>query len=110
MFNPPKPDRELDQLPVAVNRLALAAPAAHPLSKSKSVRLRDMTDARFIWFPRRESAAFRPLDVRMFPWRPEIASDHSGSVEQATILTLVAQGMGVGFVLETARGDVRTAW
>ena len=49
---------ELDQLPVAVHSLALAAPAAHPLSKIKNLRLRDMTDARFIWFPRRESAAF----------------------------------------------------
>ena len=58
MFNPPKPDRELDQLPVAVNSLALAVPAAHPLSKLKNLRLRDMTDARFVWFPRRESAAF----------------------------------------------------
>jgi DNA-binding transcriptional LysR family regulator len=56
MFNPPKPDRELDQLPVALNSLALAAPAAHPLTKLKNLRLRDMTDARFIWFPRRESA------------------------------------------------------
>ena len=58
MFNPPKPDRELDQLPVALNSLALAAPAAHPLGQVKNLRLRDMTDARFIWFPRRESAAF----------------------------------------------------
>ncbi|MGH8515042.1 MAG: LysR family transcriptional regulator, partial [Gammaproteobacteria bacterium] len=58
MFNPPKPDRELDHLPVALNSLALAAPAAHPLAHIKNLRLRDMTDARFIWFPRRESAAF----------------------------------------------------
>jgi DNA-binding transcriptional LysR family regulator len=33
MLNPPKPDRELNQLPVAVHSLALAAPAAHPLCK-----------------------------------------------------------------------------
>ena len=104
MLNPPKPDRELDQLLVAVNSLALAAPAAHPLSKSKSVRLRDMTDARFIWFPRRESAAF--YDRLMYECfrgglkSPRIVQEASN---EATILTLVAQGMGVGFVLETAR-------
>src|SRR6185436_13425322 len=51
LLNPPKPDRELDQLPVAVHSLALAAPAAHPLGKVKNLRLRDMTHARFIWFP-----------------------------------------------------------
>jgi DNA-binding transcriptional LysR family regulator len=104
MFNPPKPDRELDQLPVAVNSLALAAPAAHPLGKVKNLRLRDMTEARFIWFPRRESAAF--YDRLMYECfrgglkSPRIVQEASN---EATILTLVAQGMGVGFVVETAR-------
>ena len=104
MFNPPKPDRELDQLPVALNSLALAAPAAHPLGKVKNLRLRDMTDARFIWFPRRESAAF--YDRLMYECfrgglkSPRIVQEASN---EATILTLVAQGMGVGFVVETAR-------
>jgi hypothetical protein len=58
MFNPPEPDRELNQLPVAAHSLALATPAAHPLGRIKNLRLRDMADARFIWFPRRESAQF----------------------------------------------------
>ena len=102
--NPPKPDRELDQLPVAVHSLASAAPAAHPLCKFKNLRLRDMTDARFIWFPRRESAAF--YDRLMYECfrgglkSPRIVQEASN---EATILTLVAQGMGVGFVGVTAR-------
>ena len=83
---------------------ALAVPAAHPLSKLKNLRLRDMTDARFIWFPRRESAAF--YDRLMYECfrgglkSPRIVQEASN---EATILTLVAQGMGVGFVVETAR-------
>lgn len=104
MLNPPKPDRELDQLPVAVYDLALAAPAAHPLAKIKNLRLRDMTEARFIWFPRRESVAFYDR-LRYECFRgglrsPRIVQEASN---EATILTLVAQGMGVGFVVETAR-------
>ena len=84
MFNPPKPDRELDQLPVALNSLALAAPAAHPLSKFKNLRLRDMTDARFIWFPRRESAAFYDrLMQRCFRGRLKSPRYCSGSVERS---------------------------
>jgi DNA-binding transcriptional LysR family regulator len=104
IFNPPKPDRELDQLPVASSSLALAAPAAHPLGKVKNLRLRDMTNARFIWFPRRESAEF--YDRLMYECfrgglkSPRIVQEASN---EATILTLVAQGMGVGFVVETAR-------
>ena len=63
-----------------------------------------MTDARFIWFPRRESAAF--YDRLMYECvrgglkSPRIVQEASN---EATILALVAQGMGVGFVLETAR-------
>lgn len=104
LLNPPKADRDLDQLPVAVHSLALAAPAAHPLAKIRNLRLRDMADARFIWFPRRESAAF--YDRLMYECvrgglkSPRIVQEASN---EATILTLVAQGMGVGFVVETAR-------
>ena len=104
MFNPPTPDRELDQLPVASHSLALAAPSTHPLAKVTKLRLRDMTDARFIWFPRRESATF--YDRLMYECfrgglkSPRIVQEASN---EATILTLVAQGMGVGFVVETAR-------
>ena len=82
----------------------MAAPAAHPLAKIKHLRLRDMTDARFIWFPRRESAAF--YDRLMYECvrgglkSPRIVQEASN---EATILALVAQGMGVGFVVETAR-------
>jgi hypothetical protein len=67
-----------------VNSLALAAPAAHPLSKSKHLRLREMTDARFIWFPRRESAAF--YDRLMYEcFRGGLKSPRiiSGSVERS---------------------------
>ena len=58
IYNMPKADRELDQFPVGLHKIALAAPKGHPLSKLKNLRLRDMADSRFIWFPRRESPAF----------------------------------------------------
>jgi DNA-binding transcriptional LysR family regulator len=102
--SPPKPNRELNQLPLALHGLALAAPAAHPLSRLKNLRLRDMSDARFIWFPRRESVAF--YDRLMYECfrgglqSPRIVQE---ALNEATILTLVAQGIGVGFVVETAR-------
>ena len=58
MFEPAEARSGAGSIAGRMNSLALAAPAAHPLSKFKNLRLRDMTDARFIWFPRRESAAF----------------------------------------------------
>jgi Bacterial regulatory helix-turn-helix protein, lysR family len=31
----------------------------------------------------RERGVLRPLDIRVFPWRPEIASDHSRGVKRS---------------------------
>ncbi len=58
VFNMPKTDRELEQVSVASHNIALAAPKGHPLQKLKKLRLRDLGDAPFVWFPRRESPAF----------------------------------------------------
>jgi DNA-binding transcriptional LysR family regulator len=54
----PKSDPELDQLLVAIQHVELAAPKGHPLTRLKKVRLRDLTDAPFVWFPRWPSRRF----------------------------------------------------
>ena len=53
IFNMPKADPELDRLPVGMQRIELAAPTGHPLTKLKELRLRDLTDVPFVCFPRR---------------------------------------------------------
>src|SRR5439155_371946 len=50
VFNMPKADRELDQVLVALNHVAMAAPRGHLLGKAKKLRLRDMVDVSFVWF------------------------------------------------------------
>ena len=52
------PDRELAQLEVCLLNLMLAAPKGHPLTNLKKLRLRDLRDAAFVWFPRRESPIY----------------------------------------------------
>src|SRR5258708_7106762 len=54
----PESDPELDQLLVARQHVALAASKTHPLTRLKKLRLRDLTDAPFVWFPRRVNPAF----------------------------------------------------
>src|SRR6478752_6465010 len=54
----PKADADLDQLAVGRQQVELALPKRHPLTRLKKLRLRDLTDAPFIWFPRRASPAF----------------------------------------------------
>ena len=100
----PKSDPELDQLLVAMQHVELAAPKRHPLTKLKKLRLRDLTDAPFVWFPRWASPAF--YDRLMHACSrgglksPRIVQE---GLNEATILSLVATGLGVGWVLGTAR-------
>jgi len=104
VFNMPRNDEELDQLAVAMQHVELAAPKGHPLSKVKKLRLRDLIDAPFVWFPRRESPAFYDRLIhecyRGGLKSPRIVQE---AVNEATILSLVSHGMGVGWVNGTAR-------
>lgn len=49
--------RDLVQLPVLLHKVVLAVPKGDPLTRLKKVRLRDLRDVPFIWFPRHESPA-----------------------------------------------------
>ena len=104
VFNMPRNDEELDQLAVAMQHVELAAPKGHPLSKVKKLRLRDLIDAAFVWFPRRESPAFYDRLIhecyRGGLKSPRIVQE---AVNEATILSLVSHGMGLGWVNGTAR-------
>ena len=100
----PKSDPELDQLLVAMQHVELAAPKRHPLTKLKKLRLRDLTDAPFVWFPRWASPAF--YDRLMHEcYRGGLKSPRivQEGLNEATILSLVSTGLGVGWVLGTAR-------
>jgi DNA-binding transcriptional LysR family regulator len=103
VFNMPKTDPELELLPVAVQRIELAAPGRHPLAKLRKLRLRDLTEAAFVWFPRRESPVlYDRLMHECFRGglkSPRIVQE---GLNEATILSLVATGL-VGWVLGTAR-------
>ena len=104
VFNMPKTDPELDQVLVARQNVALAAPKGHSVAKLKTLRLRDLVDASLILFPRRESPAFYDRLLHEC-FRGGLKSPHivQEAVNEATILSLVSHGMGVGFVNGTAR-------
>jgi len=100
----PKADPELEQLIVAAQKVELAVPRSHPLSKLKKLRLRDLADAPFIWFPRRANPAF--YDRMMHEcFRGGLKAPHiiQEGFNEATILSLVSTGLGVGWVLGSAR-------
>jgi DNA-binding transcriptional LysR family regulator len=87
-----------------VQRIELAALRRHPLTKLKTLRLRDLTEANFVWFPRRASPALydrlQQECIRGGLKSPRIVQE---GLDEATILSLVANGLGVGWVMGTAR-------
>jgi DNA-binding transcriptional LysR family regulator len=100
----PKADPELDQLAVADQHVELAVPKRHPLARLKKLRLLDLADAAFVWFPRWASPAF--YDQMMAAcYRGGLKSPRivQEGLNEATILSLVSTGLGVGWVLATAR-------
>jgi DNA-binding transcriptional LysR family regulator len=100
----PEADPELDQVAVGNPHVELAVPKRHPLAKLKKARLRDLVDAAFVWFPRWAGPAF--YDQMMEACyrgglkSPRIVQEGNN---EATILSLVSTGLGVGWVLGTAR-------
>ena len=104
VFNMPKTDPELDQMQVDVHHLVLAAPKGHPLTKLKRLRLGDMINEAFIFFPRRQSPAYYDRLMRAC-FRGGLKSPNivQEAVDQATLLSLVSCGLGVGFVSAATR-------
>ena len=100
----PKADPDLDQLIVGRQHVELAAPKRHPVTRLENLRLRDLTDAPFIWFPRRASPAFYDRLIREC-YRGGLRSPRivQEGLNEATILSLVSAGLGVGWVLGSAR-------
>jgi DNA-binding transcriptional LysR family regulator len=100
----PKADPDLDQLLVAIQHVELAVPKRHRLTKLKKLRLRDLADVPIVWFPRKAGPA--PYDAIMEECyrgglkAPRIVQE---GFNEATILSLVSTGLGVGWVLGSAR-------
>jgi DNA-binding transcriptional LysR family regulator len=100
----PKADPELDQLLVGRQHVELAVLKRDPLTKLKKLLLRDLTDVPFVWFPRRANPVF--YDRMMLAcYRGGLKSPHivQEGFNEATILSLVSTGLGVGWVLGSAR-------
>jgi DNA-binding transcriptional LysR family regulator len=104
VFNMPESDRELDQVQVAVQHLVLAVPTGHALTKLRKLRLRDMVDSDFVWFPRWQSPEyFDRLMHECFRGGLESPRIVQEAVDQATILSLVSCRLGVAFVSDSTR-------
>jgi DNA-binding transcriptional LysR family regulator len=96
-MTPVSPD--LDELRFGFVTLLLAVPAGHPLTKRKTIRLKHLTEERFIWTPRWSNPLFVDTLVaecaRGGLKNIQIAQE---AASEPIVLSLVACGAGVAFV------------
>jgi DNA-binding transcriptional LysR family regulator len=94
--------RELKSRRISVEQWVLALSRAHPLVKSKRVRLADLKGEPFVWFPR---------TVAPLLYDRVLSACHAAGVtlnivqegnSLTTILSLVAGGIGLSFAIKSA--------
>lgn len=93
----------LEALPLGSESLLLALPRAHRLASKSSLRLRDLAAEPFVWVSRDRNAPYHDMVMQAClegGLMPRVVQEAS---TQATLLSLVALGVGAGFVIESAR-------
>ena len=100
----PTADPQIAEVVVDSHHVVLAMPRRHPVSRLKKLRLRDLVETDFVWFPRRQHPAnydrLLQACARGGLTHPRIVQE---AVDQATMLSLVACGLGVAFVADATR-------
>jgi len=95
---------------ISVERWVLALPHTHPLVKRKRVKLRDLKEEPFVWFPRPVAS---PLHDRV------LAACHAAGLtlnivqevnNPTTMLSLVAGGIGVTFDDLRVTAELSAIW
>jgi DNA-binding transcriptional LysR family regulator len=104
IFSLDEPAGDLDYRMVMRNRLVLAAPKDHPLTRLKRLRLRDLGDTPIIWIHRWANPVlhdrFMQVCIRGGLTAPRIVQR---ALDSATMMSLVACRLGVTFAGEATR-------
>jgi len=101
---PSPPPHELAHWEFAHDRMVLAVPRGHPLTKRSRVHLKDLRDLPFIWFPRWVNPAFYD-HLMQACWRgglktPRVVQE---APDRDTQLGLVQCEAGVAWLNESTR-------
>jgi DNA-binding transcriptional LysR family regulator len=96
--------KELEHRQFALDRMVLAVPKGHPLTKRGGIRLRDLRNAQFIWFHRWVNPAFydRMMEAcaRGGLNAPHIVQE---ATDRDTVLGLVQCQIGIAWLTESTR-------
>ena len=96
--------KELEHRQIALDRMVLAVPKGHPLTKRERIRLRDLRDTSFVWFHRWVNPAFHDQMTQACARgglsTPRIVQE---ATDRDTVLGLVQCQIGVAWVTESTQ-------
>jgi len=97
-------NKDLAHWEFARDRILLAVPKGHPLTKRGTIRLRDLRDMPFIWFQHSANPTFDDLLTRECARgglaAPRIVQE---ATDRDTVLGLVQYGIGIAWLTESIR-------
>ena len=99
----PSDDPAFDGIPIFSERMLLAYPAGWQWEKGKPQLLRDLNEVEFVWLPRNEAPAWHDRMIHSFFNAGFIPKASVLGVDAASMLTLVAAGMGCTVLPESVR-------
>jgi len=95
---------ELEHRQFALDRMVLAVPHGHPLTKRERIRLRDLRDTSFVWFHRWVNPTFHDQMMEVCARgglsAPRIVQE---AADRDTVLGLVQCRIGLAWVTESTR-------
>jgi len=96
--------KELEHRQFALDRMVLAVPKGHPLTKRQRIRLRDLRNMPFIWFHRWVNPAFYDHLMEACA-RGGLSAPHvvQEATDRDTVLGLVQCQIGIAWLTESTR-------
>jgi DNA-binding transcriptional LysR family regulator len=96
--------KELEHRQFALDRMVLAVPKGHPLTKRERIRLRDLRNMPFIWFHRWVNPAFYDRMMEACA-RGGLSAPHivQEAADRDTVLGLVQCQIGIAWLTESTR-------
>lgn len=103
LLSRPSDDPALDGIPIFSEKMLLAYPAGWQWEKGKPKSLQDLNGVEFVWLPRNEAPAWHDKLIHCFFNAGFIPKASVLGVDTASMLTLVAAGLGCTVLPESLR-------
>jgi DNA-binding transcriptional LysR family regulator len=99
----PKDMNGIGSIELGHEKVVLAAAESNPLSRHKSVKLKQLSDVPFVWFKRAHAPSFFDLISARCSRSGLVLNVVQDAFTESTMLSLVAADIGVTFITEAAK-------